>query len=588
MGTKTFADFNIQVPPGRTGEIDVTCPQCSSQRKKKTARCLSVNLDKNCWNCAHCGWSGGLSEGERRFDPAWRKPQFRRPEALTQKPVSAIEEWFATRGIPTAVLERNRITLASVYMPQVEEHVDAFAFPYLRDDTLVNVKYRDAAKNFRMETGAERILYGLNDIEAQRCVIVEGEIDKLSVEVAGVTSCVSVPDGAPAENAKNYASKFTFLEADEERIGAVQEWIIAVDNDPPGQRLEDELARRLGREKCRRVRWPNDCKDANDVLRSFGAEVLRECLEHAELFPLAGVFDVSDLSDRIDHLYEHGWEKGVSTGWEEIDQLYTVRAGEFTVVTGMPNSGKSNWVDALLINLANEHGWHFALFSPENQPLEDHMARMCEKWARAPFADGITPRMDRETLRSAKEWLRQHFSWILPDDDLEWTVETVLDRAKALVLRKGIRGLVIDPWNELEHSAPAGMTETIYTGRVLKHVRQWSRRHGVHVWIVAHPQKLYRDRESGDYPVPTLYDISGSANWRNKADNGLVIYRDFKEPRNPIEVHVQKIRFRQIGKIGMAKLHYAHPTQTYQDLSFDDRRHQTGSVAGKRRKEEGA
>lgn len=580
---KTLADFGIVIPTGRSGEVDVTCPQCSAQRKKKTARCLSVNTEKGVWSCAHCGWAGGLAKGEQRFDPAWRKPQHRRPDPLPARPLDPIVEWFTGRGIGRAVLERNRVTAAQVYMPQIEDHAKAIAFPYLRGDELVNVKYRDREKNFRMETGAERILYGLNDIDSARCVIVEGEVDKLSVEVAGIVSCVSVPDGAPAENAKDYASKFTFLEADKDRLETVKEWIIAVDNDGPGKRLEDELARRLGREKCKRVTWPADCKDANDVLRSFGADVLRECIDHAQSFPLAGVFAVQDLSERIRALYEHGWEKGVSTGWDEVDQLYTVRPGEFTVVTGMPNSGKSNWLDALLVNLARDHGWQFAVFSPENQPLEDHMARMCEKWAGAPFEEGPTPRMDRDSLRMAMEWAGNHFSWILPDDDTDWTVETVLDRAKALVFRKGIRGLVIDPWNELEHAPPHGLTETIYTGQVLKHVRQFARRQGVHVWIVAHPQKLYRDKDSGNYPVPTLYDISGSANWRNKADNGIVVWRDFGSAATPIEIHVQKVRFRQIGKLGCAKLKYAGATQTYSCLSFDHPLNRTGSAAGRRR-----
>lgn len=580
---KTFHDFGIDIPNSRTGEVDVTCPQCSSQRKKKHARCLSVNVDKGVWNCAHCGWAGGLTEGEKRFDPAWRKPQYRRPAPLPAKPLSAIEQWFVDRCIPAAVLERNLVTAAQVYMPQLEEHAGVIAFPYLRGDELVNVKYRDRQKNFRMETGAERILYGLNDILIDRCVIVEGEVDKLSVEVAGITSCVSVPDGAPAESAKDYASKFTFLEADQERLQEVREWIIAVDNDAPGKRLEDELARRLGREKCKRVIWPTDCKDANDVLRSFGAGVLRECLDNAEPFPLAGVFSVVGTSSRIRALREHGWEKGVSTGWEEVDRCYTVRPGEFTVVTGMPNSGKSNWLDALLVNLAREHGWRFALFSPENQPLEDHMARMMEKWARMPFSDGPTPRMDEPTFESAMSWADKHFTWILPDDDTDWTVATVLDRAKALVFRQGVRGIVIDPWNELEHAPPHGLTETIYTGQVLKHVRQFARRHGVHVWIVAHPQKMYREKDTGNYPIPSLYDISGSANWRNKADNGIVIWRDFSDAHTPIEVHVQKVRFRQIGRIGMAKLIYEPATQTYRELGFEHPLNRSPSAA-KRKK----
>jgi twinkle protein len=578
---KTFADFRISVPANASGEVDVTCPECSAQRKKKNARCLSVNLDLGTWCCHHCGYSGGLLQGAKHDVPAWNKPKFRRPAAVEEKREATLLEWFAERGIMAPILERNHISAARVYMPQVEDHVSAVAFPYFRGAELINVKYRDRQKNFRMETGAERILYGLNDIDLARCVIVEGEIDKLSIEAAGMLSCVSVPDGAPSENTKNYASKFTFLDADAERLESVQEWILAVDTDAPGKRLSDELARRLGREKCKTVTWPGECKDANDVLRSYGADVLRECIELAKPLPIEGVFSVLDLSEKIQRLYEHGWEKGTETGWAEMDRFYTVRPGELTVITGMPNSGKSNLLDALLINLATQQGWQFALFSPENQPLEDHMARMMEKYVRLPFASGPHLRMTQERKNEAQAWLADHMYWILPDDDADWTIDTVLNRAKALVLRKGIRGLVVDPWNELEHELPPGITETIYIGQMLRRVRQFARRHSVHVWVVAHPQKIYR--QDGKYPVPTLYDISGSANWRNKADNGLVIWRDFENKFAPVEVHVQKIRFRQIGRIGLAKLSYHPDTQTYSDLSFDDARNETGSASRRKK-----
>lgn len=567
---KVFADYGINVGGASAGEIDTTCPQCSPTRKKKTARCLSVNVSKGCWLCAHCGWSGGLGQQERRVDVAWNKPKFRKPE-VTLPPRDGLTEWFASRGITAAVVDRNRITRMSVYMPQIEDHAAAAAFPYYRGDELVNVKYRDREKNFRMEAGAERILYGLNDIDPDGCIIVEGEIDKLSCEVAGYVSCVSVPDGAPTPTTKDYASKFAFLEADEDRLSAVRQWYIAVDSDEPGRRLEDELARRLGREKCLRVEWPADCKDANEVLVTHGAEVLRRRIESAKPFPLAGVFDVEDLGTRVTTLFRNGWEKGVSTGWDELDQLYTVRPGEFTVVTGFPNSGKSNWLDALCVNLAREHGWSIAVFSPENQPIEDHMARMVEKWVGLPFADGPTRRMTEQDLDAGMQSMNPHFSWILPEDDSHWTVDNVLDLAKALVLRKGIRGLVIDPWNELEHSPPNGMTETIYIGNTLKRIRQFARAHGVHVWVVAHPQKPQRDRE-GNYPVPSLYDISGSSNWRNKCDNGICVWRDFTDATKAVDIHVQKIRFRQIGKLGMAKLKYEAPTATYREFGFNEYR----------------
>lgn len=572
MNAKTFSDFGIQLPAGASGEVDVTCPECSPTRKKKNARCLSVNVEKGTWVCHHCSWSGGLHQGGRRSDELhWRKPVYVRPEP---KPVpeahdQALVEWMAKRSIPPSVIRRNRISLQTVYMPQVEGHVKAICFPYYRGEEFINAKYRDREKNFRMEPGAERILYGLNDIDPERCVIVEGEMDKLSVEVAGITSCVSVPDGAPSETAKDYASKFTFLEADRERLESVKEWILAVDSDGPGKRLEDELARRLGREKCRRVQWPKDCKDANEVLCKHGAERLRACLDEAQPYPISGVFEVADLSDRIDHLYQHGWERGVSTGWDDVDQFFTVRPGELTVVTGIPNSGKSNWVDALMVNLADLHGWRIAMFSPENQPLEDHMARVLEKYAQCPFSDGPTERMDPKTLRVAKAWAQEHFFWILPDDDTEWTIDNVLERAKALVFRKGIRALVIDPWNELEHFRPQGMTETDYVSIALKRMRQFARHHGIALFVVVHPTKLYRDKD-GNYPVPTLYDCNGSAHWRNKADNGMCVWRDFTDDQAFVEIHVQKIRFRQIGKIGLARLEYIKPTASYRDPSPHD------------------
>lgn len=564
---KTWADFGIDVPRNNGGEVDTTCPECSPTRKKKQAKCLSVNLDKQTWFCHHCGWSGGLADGSRSVvDLHWHKPAYRKPEPKPQSDLpQKVQLWFEERGIAEEVLVRNRIGYGPVYMPQVEDTVQAISFPYYRGEDLVNVKYRDGRKNFRMEAGAERILYGLNDIQ-ETTIIVEGEIDKLSLEMAGYTNVVSVPDGAPSPTAKNYASKFTFLEADAERLEGVREWILAVDSDEPGKRLEDELSRRLGREKCKRVEWPKGYKDANEVLKALGPLVLSKFIHEAKPLPIDGVFTALDLSHKIDHLYENGFERGVDTGWPSVDALYSVRPGEFTVITGIPNSGKSNWMDALAINLAKRHGWNIAMFSPENQPIEDHLSRLLEKWAGVPFRAGPTTRMDAETKEMGKRWLAEHVSSILPSDDTDWTVEEILSRAKALVFQKGIRGLVIDPWNELEHVRPDGTSLTEYISRELKRVRQFARRHGVHVWIVAHPSKLYKDRGEGNYPVPTPYDISDSAHWRNKADNCISIWRDFSDTASQIvEVHVQKIRFRQIGRLGKAELAWNHVIGTYHE-----------------------
>jgi twinkle protein len=365
-----------------------------------------------------------------------------------------------------------------------------------------------------------------------------------------------VPDGAPSITSKDYSSKFDFLS--EPKINGVENgrtYIIAVDNDGPGQRLQEELARRLGKEVCSRVTWPEGCKDANDVLVNHGRKVLVECIEHAEPYPIAGTFTTSDLTDKLGELYDHGLERGISTGWKALDKHYLVRPGCFSVVTGIPCSGKSNWIDSMMVNIAKTKGWSFAIFSPENQPLEDHMSRIMEKFIGAPFREGMSNRMTKDELKYANDWTKEHFHWILPEDDSEWTLDNILETARGLVRRHGIRGLVIDPWNELE-SARGAFSETEYIGVCLKRARQFARRYGIHLWIVAHPAKMYRDKD-GSYPVPSLWDISGSAHWRNKSDSGVVIYRDLSDPDSKIvDIHIQKQRFRQDGAMGMASLKY--------------------------------
>jgi twinkle protein len=448
-------------------------------------------------------------------------------------------------------------------MPQSEEVKKAFVFPYYRDGELVNAKYRSGKKEFRSEVGAERILYGLDDVKEgdTPVILVEGEMDKLSLWEAGFRNCVSVPDGAPHVNTKDYASKFDFLNDD--RLQGKQ-FILAGDNDAPGQKLQEELARRLGKEVCSRVTWPEGCKDANDVLKEYGKKILAECIEHAEPYPIVGTYTTGDLSEQLFDLYDNGLEKGVSTGWDSLDKHYLIRPGCFSVLTGIPGSGKSNWLDAMMVNIAKKHGWRFAIFSPENQPLEDHMSRIMEKYVGAPFRDGPNMRMTRDELENATEWAKEHFQWILPEDDHEWTLEKILDTARGLVRRYGIRGLVIDPWNELE-TQRGEFSETEFIGLCLKRARQFARRYGIHLWIVAHPAKMYRDK-SGAYPVPSLWDISGSAHWRNKSDTGVVIYRDLADPESKVvEIHVQKQRFRQDGGMGMSTLTYRHTTGSYID-----------------------
>lgn len=551
------AGIDLQHAIGTGSEVKTTCPQCSHTRKKKTDRCLNVNTAEGVYHCWHCGWAGKVGESRAPVD---RPKPYAKPALKAQALSQAAQAWFAGRGITPAVLERNRVASARVFMPQVGAEVGAVAFPYYRNGELVNCKYRDREKHFRMESGAERILYGFDDI-AETTVIVEGEMDKLSAEVAGFPNCVSVPDGAPAPGSKNLEGKFDYLSGP--KVEGVKRWIIAVDNDAPGICLRDELIRRFGVEKCLLVTWPEGCKDANDVLASRGVEALQSCIDQARPVPIVGVFGADDFADEFLRKYDEGVPRGFSTGWPTVDEWLRVQPGQLLIVTGIPGHGKSEWVDALCVNAAKAHGWRTAVYSPENQPTWLHLSKLAEKYVGKPFNDGPHARMTRQEAAEAKDWVQQYFFWIMPEQP---NLTEIMDRARALVLRQGVRILVIDPWNEVEHSRPAGMTEAEYVSQSLMHLRRFARKHELVLIVVAHP-KLLEKKADGSYPVPTPYDISGGAMWRNKADNCIAVYSpDITDASGYIELHIQKVKFKLFGRVGKVGLRWDRLTGRYSEV----------------------
>ncbi len=271
----------------------------------------------------------------------------------------------------------------------------------------------------------------------------------------------------------------------------------------------------------------------------------------------SGIVRVSDIEDEVRDLHENGGlPRGVSTGWSSVGQYYTVLPGLLTVITGIPSHGKSTWLTNLLVNLAMRHGWKFALFSPENMPLKRYIAEIVGVYAGKRF-NTLLP----AELEYSLDWAQSHFVFINPPDG-ELSVDSIIGKAKFCVEKHGINGLVADPWNEVDHSRPDGMTETEHVSLCLSKLKRFAQTQNVHVWLVAHPTKMQK-RPDGTYGVPTAYDISGSANFRNKADVCLCIWRDVLASDGISELHVQKARFREIGKPGMVQLRYNPATGRY-------------------------
>lgn len=549
---KTFADFGIQAPSSynAAGDGYTICPKCSPTRKKKNAKCLSANITKEVWECNHCGWAGTLKQGEDR--PSIKPKIIRKPAYDATKGVRGGGlEFLVSRGLPVDLLEREGITCDDVWMPQDEDFVPCMLFPYRKNGEVANIKYRAVkTKAFRQVTDAEKVWYRQDRIHVDSVVICEGELDVLSCVLAGFDSCISVPDGAPSPKSKQYASKFTFLDQDPDPLEHVGVIILAVDDDEPGRVLREELARRLGRDRCYTVTWPDGCKDANDVLMRHGVAALRQALSTAQPWPVQDAITVEVLTPEILALAEKGLPRGLSTGWPTLDRVFTIGPGQLTIITGIPSHGKSQFVDALAVNLMQLHGWRFVICSPEHYPTALHGVTLMEKWTGKTVRENPPHPITRLTPLEKDCALREMndaFTFIAPPDSL--TILDLLGRAESYVRRHGIQGLILDPWNEFDHTRERHVTEVEYISTTLGLVRRWARKWGVHVFVVAHPTKMLK-RDDDTYPVPTPYDINGGAAWRNKSDNCLSVWRSMQPNDFLVEIHIQKVKWRNLGTMG--------------------------------------
>lgn len=477
-----------------------------------------------------------------------------------------------------------------------------------------------------------------------RVILVSQPEDFWALRRLGLSEAVCLPPNLDA--GLPTARAWRVLDVMEKTLALVRSITIAFRATPADRALEEELGRRMDRERCDRVRWlppgqegePPTASGAPSLSASpsldwnalvaapanaaadplpqnqapsssvegvlgsesfdpdsmaaaevagalaawsrYGAEPVRVMVDAARPFPVAGIHEFSEVEDRFDDLYRTGLRPGFSTGWPSVDPFYTVKPGQWTMLTGIPGHGKSSWLDGLMVNMAEMNNWRFGVFSPENQPVERHFASLLEKRLAKPFSRGQTTRISTGEKNLMKRWLDDHFKMILPDEENgSWTLDSVLRLAKLLVYRHGIRGLIIDPWNELDHSRSASISETQHISECLTKIRRFARLYDVHVWIVAHPTKLMKNAD-GKYPVPTPYDVSGGANWRNKADNAISIYRNPDEEDFDItDIYVQKIRFREVGSIGLSSLRTDRASGAYFD-DIDQNKRQRAIAAG--------
>lgn len=496
---------------------------------------------------------------------AFSKKEFVKPVARLEKLGDRLLTWFETeRKISNNTLLRFGITESKEWMPDIKTETTVACFNYYRDETLVNIKFRGPKKSFKLAKDAELIFYNLDSIKGKReCIIVEGEIGCMSMYESGFYNVVSVPNGAAAGSLK-----LEYLDNCYEYFAGMEKVILAVDADASGSKLRDELARRLGLEKCYQVRFPEGCKDANDVLVKLGAEALKDVIDSAVQWPIAGIVEMESIYADMVEYYENGYPQGYKARIQEFDEMLSFYPGQLTVVTGIPGSGKSEFVDLIMTSLSRFHGFNWAVCSFETPPAF-HATKLAEKFTNKSFSFRKDPahRIDAREFEYSVSMIDKHFHFINMSL-VDVTMDGLLAKAEELVKRKGITGLLFDPWNCIE-AKYGNESETKYVLTCLNKLINFLDKYKVHCILVAHPTKLQKNKQTNKYNVPTMYDISGSAHFFNRTHNGISVYRDFET--GIVDIYVQKVKWSWLGKIGFCSFNFNTLTREYEPLGGSSR-----------------
>ena len=518
------------------------CPLCSHTRKPKNqkAQCASYDWERGLGTCHNCNTTFQLHTYQRKGSS---ERVYIRPETPEQfNDVSTnVETWFGTRGISKKTLKDLQVSEGLEFMPQTGKQENTIQFNYFMGDQLINVKYRDGRKNFKLFKGAEKVFYNINSIVGyDTCVIVEGEMDVLALHEAGVPNAISVPNGATLNNNNlDYLDNCIDYFDDKTRI------ILAVDADEPGQMLQRELVRRLGAEVCYIIDF-NGNKDANDYLLEHGAEALRDAIHTARPVPLENVSTLKDVEDELRDFVKNGFKPGFQVGLNNFDKIFSTYTGQFITVTGIPSSGKSDFVDQMVVGYNNNYGWKTAYASPENQPVYLHAHKLMRKhWQDMPSVGDI----GNDKWQQVTDHVNDNYFFIDMD---KYSLEAVLRKGAELVKRKGIKCLVLDPFNKIRDVDAKSDDVNRYTMDYLAKIETFCKKYDVLTFIVAHPTKMYKNQD-GKIEEPTMYNIKGGGEWYDASYHGLLVHRDYEAKTT--KVKVLKVKFQNLGENG-AESHF--------------------------------
>lgn len=565
-------DVALHAKSDTSGERYMVCPICTMHRKPehRGEQKFAVNIQEMVWRCNHCG-EGGYLHTDKDIEDKIKPLTYSPPGKIV---TDGIYKFFNSRRISKATVDYFRIKQANKKILQIHTNKDAergqwverscIAFPLLNDNKLINVQYRDQDKNFSMEPKAEKILFNIDALKGKgikQAVITEGYIDCMSYHEATFTAVVSVPNGAtisPKEleifKATGKLTEFkplnlTYLDAHIDLFDEIPEIIIATDDDPAGIKLREELARRLGKDKCRYIKfsiWKKEngepCKDGNDVLMFHGPKELLKTVDTAEYFPVQEIISADQVYDQLMANYDKVFTHGMSTGFPSLDPHFSWHLGHSIAVNGYPTMGKTSWILYCFVYFAVVYKWKSICYTPENYPVEQVFEHLIEIYIGKSAKADASDRMNMIEYQRGAEFIKNNIYLIEDKTDEGYSVKKILSIFANAVKRYGVRVCSFDPWNSLDHRRESHYNIDDYLKKRLSNINRFATNNNTMVLIGVHPPTPEKT-STKIYNAPSMFDIEGGGAWSKKMYEILCFHRSSDDFQNTdVEVHVQKVK----------------------------------------------
>lgn len=298
-------------------------------------------------------------------------------------------------------------------------------------------------------------------------------------------------------------------------------------------------------------------------------EITQEMMD-ANIKPKDVIFG-EDVKQEVFDIFNNGFKAVKGIGVPQLDEIFKMKEGEITLLSGYGNYGKSTFFAWQLLMRALILGEKFALFSPEERSPEFY-----HNLTEIILGGDCTPsnplRPSHDEFEYAYDFVGRHFFYVYPKD-LAPTPQYIKERFLELIIKEQVKGVVVDPFNQLtnDYRSSGGRSDK-YLETFLADCSRFAQQNNVYFAVVAHPTKAQKDSK-GNYPCPDVFDIADGAMWNNKMDNILIYDRPNHQidPSSDVcELHSKKIRRQRIvGKKGTISFNYNRRSRRYMFMGVD-------------------